>query len=292
MKRIHIFNPVAGKGHSPEMLTSHHIKDEIYVTQYVGDAARFTEEAARSDPDTHFIVYGGDGTLNEAVNGILRAGAGRQALLSIVPTGTGNDTIRSLPQEKGAEVCVDVMQYNGKYAINIINMGFDCSVVDRTQSYKRLPAVDGAFAYILGVADVLFHKMGEDWTIRMELENGETEELSGTFLLALAANGSCYGGGFRAASLAKMHDGILDVLIVPKLSRMDFLALIADYRKGTHLDPETMRPAKKFEKKLLYRRCRSFSAEGIRRICADGEIESADAVSVSVLPQAIRIQIL
>ena len=292
MKRIHIFNPVAGKGHSPEMLTSHNIKDEIYITQCVGDAARFVEEAAHADPETHFIVYGGDGTLNEAVNGILRAGAGQQALLSVVPTGTGNDTLRSLPDIKGTELFVDAMEYNGKYAINIINMGFDCSVVDRTQSYKRLPAVDGGLAYILGVADVLFHKMGEDWHIRMELENGETEEVAGTFLLTLAANGSCYGGGFKAASLAKMNDGLLDILIVPKLSRASFLSLVADYRKGTHLDPVTMRPAKKFEKKVLYRRCRSLTVEGVRRICADGEIEHAAAVRISVLPRALRMHVL
>ena len=95
MKRLHIFNPVAGGGHSPELLTKGAANgEEVYVTSGIGDAERFVYEMCRSRSEVHFVVYGGDGTLNEAANGIIRAGAGERTLLSVVPAGTGNDFAR------------------------------------------------------------------------------------------------------------------------------------------------------------------------------------------------------
>ena len=71
MKRLHIFNPVAGGGHSPELLTKGAANgEEVYVTSGIGDAERFVYEMCRSRSEVHFVVYGGDGTLNEAANGI------------------------------------------------------------------------------------------------------------------------------------------------------------------------------------------------------------------------------
>jgi len=72
MKRLHVFNPVAGHGHSPELIKRASDKGEdTYVTKGVGDIERCVYERCNECESTHFIVYGGDGSVNEAVNGIM-----------------------------------------------------------------------------------------------------------------------------------------------------------------------------------------------------------------------------
>jgi diacylglycerol kinase family enzyme len=286
VKRLHIFNPASGVKHSPELLTKGGAKDEeIYVTTCVGDAERFVYERCLSEPETHFVVYGGDGTINEAVNGIIKSGAGDKALLSVVPAGTGNDFVRSFP-EKGKIYTVDAMKYGDRYAVNIVNFGFDSKVVVKTAKYKK--TFPGSAAYIAGVVDTFFHKIGEKWSIELEMDDGSTESFNEEFTLALAANCQYYGGGFRAASLASSSDGLLDVVLVKKIPRLAFVNLIGSYKKGTHLDPETNSPYEKFQKYVIFRKCRSIKISGVSRLCADGEIEDRNEAEITVVPAAFR----
>lgn len=289
MRRIHVLNPAAGKGHDPAFLDGIVPEgDEIYTTTGIGDAERYISSVCSEDPgEVSFVVYGGDGTLNEAVNGILKAGAGDRAVLSVVPSGTGNDFVRTISAFEG-ETRVDAVKYNGRYAVNIINMGFDCSVVDKTQKYKTMPAVSGSMAYIMGVADVLFHKLGEKWQIELENENGEREILRGEYLLCLIANGQYYGGGFKPAPAASLTDGLLDVLIVSKVSRVTFLRLVSDYRKGTHID-ENGEVVERFRKFVTYRRAKKVKVSGLKFLCADGEIEPTPLIEAEIVPNALRV---
>lgn len=295
MRKIHIFNPKAGKGHAPELLTeSEKLSSEYYITQGVGDAGRFIEAVCAEDPDTHFIVYGGDGTLNEAVSGILRAGAGERALLSIVPTGTGNDFVRTLALygSKGDVITVDALRVGENYGVNIVNTGFDCAVVDKTQKYKKMPIFTGSAAYAMGIVDVLAHPMGQSWTLTLTDKDGNTEMFSEKGLLALFANGRYYGGGFCAAPLADLQDGLMDVLFVRNISRVQFLSLVSAYRSGKHLDPITGGPDSKFASFIEFRKCVSAKITGLTRLCSDGETEDATEAEISVVPAAVRIQIL
>ncbi len=286
MKRLHIFNPASGVKHSPELLTKGAASgEESYITTGVGDAERFVYETCLARPETHFVVYGGDGTINEAATGIIRAGAGDKALLSVVPAGTGNDFVKSFP-EKDRIYKVDALKYGDRYAVNIINFGFDSKVVIKTATYKK--AFPGSAAYIAGVADTFFHKIGERWQIELEDENGNIESFDETFTLALAANCRYYGGGFRSAPLASYNDGLIDFVAVRKVSRMAFVNLIGSYKKGTHLDPQTEKPYPKFEKYVLYRRCKRISIKGVSTLCADGEIEERSEAEITVLRGVLR----
>ncbi len=289
MKRIHILNPAAGKGHAPDFLNGIVPEgDGIYTTTGIGDAERYVAEVCRTtDEEIAFIVYGGDGTLNEAVNGILKSGAGDRVCLSVVPSGTGNDFVRSIAAFT-EETRVDAVRYNDRYAVNIVNMGFDCSVVDKTQKYKTMPAVSGSMAYIMGVADVLFHRLGEKWKIELIKEDDSSEILRGEYLLGLVANGQYYGGGFRPAPAASLNDGLLDILIVSKVSRATFLRLVSDYRKGTHID-ENGEVVERFRKFVEYRRAKKIRISGINFLCADGEIEPAQTIEAEIVPNALRI---
>lgn len=286
MKRLHIFNPASGVKHSPELLTKGSAKDEeSYVTTCVGDAERFIYERCLVEPETHFIVYGGDGTINEAVNGIIKSGAGDKALLSVVPAGTGNDFVRSFP-EKDRIYTVDAMKYGDRYAANIMNFGFDSEVVVKTAKYKK--AFPGSAAYIAGVADTFFHKIGEKWSIELENADGSIETFNEEFTLALCANCQYYGGGFRAAPLASSSDGLVDVLLVKKIPRLAFVNLIGSYKKGTHLDPVTLTPYDKFKKYVIFRKCKGMKISGVSRLCADGEIEDRSEAEITVVPAAFR----
>lgn len=287
VKRLHIFNPASGVKHSPELLSKGAANgEESYITTCVGDAERFVYETCLSRPETHFVVYGGDGTIAEAANGIIRANAGSKALLSVVPAGTGNDFVKSFP-EKDRIYTVDALKYGDKYAVNIINFGFDSNVVIKTATYKK--AFPGSAAYIAGVVDTFFHKMGEDWYIEVEDENGNVEKYDETFTLALAANCQFYGGGFRAAPLADSSDGLIDFVAVRKIPRGALIKLIGSYKKGTHIDPMTEKPYPKFEKYVIYRRCKKIAIKGVKNICADGEISDCTEAEISVVPGALRI---
>ena len=287
MNRIHIFNPVSGCGHSPALLDEGPAKnEERHITDSVGDAERFAYMTCIKRPDTHFIVYGGDGTINEVANGILRAGAGSESMISVVPAGTGNDFVRTFG-EKNRIYTIDAIKYNERYAVNIINFGFDCDVVKKTDRYKKI--LPGSPAYLAGVADAIFHKMGNEWSFEIYDADGNAEHIDGSFTLALVGNCRYYGGGFCSASLADPGDGLLDFLAVRKISRAAFISLIGAYKKGKHLDPETFAPYAKFQKHMLYRRVTRINIKGVSSICADGEIEEAETVNVSVIRNALRI---
>ncbi len=283
MRRIHIVNPAAGKGMAPQSCHAD-ADEEIYTSTSAGAIAAWVRDALREDPAIHFIVHGGDGTLNDAVNGILEAGCGGSAALSIVAAGSGNDFARLINAAPKGTYPVDVMRCNGKYAVNMLNMGFDCDVVRKTEIYKKWPLLSGSMAYIAALADVLCHPFGR--RMRIELEDGEVLEQDCT--LCAVANGQFCGGGFRAASLADFGDGLLDVLIIKKVTRRKFLTLVGRYREGTHLDGATGLPIDDFRSVMEFRRCRSVRIGGITHICADGEITEASEARVEVVPGAVR----
>ena len=273
MKKIHIFNPAAGKEKKiPKGLT-----EEIYITKAVGDAEIFAKNICEKE-DVHFIVHGGDGTISEVANGIIKAGAGNRCILSVVPKGTGNDFIRSAEGTQS----IDVIKFNGSYCINSLNTGLDLRVVEEMEKAKKIPFVKGSFAYILGVVSVLFKGIGEKWKLILEDAEGKTENFSHEeFSLALFANGSFYGGGFKAAPLASLSDGLIDVILIKKVTKLTLLKLILAYRAGKHFVGGEV--AEKFKKYLIYRKCVRAKLENIKNICSDGEIIKTDKAEISII---------
>ena len=127
MKRIHIFNPAAGGGHSPELLTKGAAAgEESYVTAGVGDAERFVYGVCREREEAHFVVYGGDGTLNEVVTGTVGF---PNAAITVFAGGSGNDFIRMFDNPEAftdlnqlldaREEQLDLIRVNDDYAFNI-----------------------------------------------------------------------------------------------------------------------------------------------------------------------------
>lgn len=284
MRQIHIINPAAGNCKAEEFLPNYPV--EIYRSTGVEDITRFVFETASLEPDTHFIAYGGDGTLNEVVNGVMLANAGDRAKISCVPTGTGNDFVRNF-EGSNEPVRIDVIRYNDRYAINMLNIGFDCDVVTRTTKLKKMPFVHGPFAYILGVLGTLCRPMGHKFALEVVTENDEHISIEDNLLLIAIGNGAYCGGGFYAMPTAKQDDGLLDLLVINKIGRMKFLSLVGDYKAGTYLDRETGEILPKFKDIITTYRVKQVTLHNMYTLCADGEVYPLTDAIVTVLPRAI-----
>ncbi len=292
MKHHFIINPAAGKGAFVTALSekirtaaeAQGVDYEIYITKAPADAIGFVENRLASDGGRHrFYACGGDGTLCEVING---APTSSRAEFALVPIGTGNDFCRNFDdraaffdierQLAGRPMPIDLIRYNDRYCVNMLNIGFDCNVVERTVKLKKSRFIPSGMAYSAGVAAALLHKMTTD--MHIELEDGEVIERP--LLLMSVANGRFYGGGFHSNPRAILNDGLFDVNIIEKVSRATFLSLISSYKAGTHLETAA--------KYITYRQSKSlymcFAEE--TPICVDGEIEHVRELSAGIVPAA------
>ena len=139
MHTVHLFNPAAGARRRFAAVRAQAEKtgEKIYVTEDSGPADRLCASLCRDDPHIHIIVYGGDGTVHEAVNGIMASGHGDTASFTVVPSGSGNDFSACVNGCAGFApgfhkldlVRVTDPDGNCRHFANSLNMGFDCDVV-------------------------------------------------------------------------------------------------------------------------------------------------------------------
>lgn len=208
------------------------------LTSEAGDAARFASSAARARADL-ILAAGGDGTVNEVVNGI--AGCSWWPRLGVLPIGTANDFAVGLgiptPLDEAVAVAlggralpVDVPRVNGRRFINVSTGGFGADAADEVaEEMKRLL---GRWAYLItGLREFV-----ELRPARASFHADGAELYTGDILLFAVGNGRQTGGGTLITPRAELDDGKLDVLIVPALPRIEFLALLPDIRAGTHVD--------------------------------------------------------
>ena len=215
------------------------IAKEIYITRQAGDIERFTEEVLSRGSDVRIYACGGDGTLNILAN---CAYGHDNAEIGVIPYGTGNDFIKNFTnynyfsdieaQIKGTAIKTDCISFDDQIAVNMINIGFDSAVVEKSEKIKKVPFAKGPAAYIIGVAAVLIKRP----LAEMEITFDNDENLNGKFLLCAIANGSYCGGGFNALSKAVIDDGYIDIAAVYPLSRTKFISIVGRYKKGTLLD--------------------------------------------------------
>lgn len=290
MREISIYNPAAGKGKTKN------ITEIGYCTKYQGDCKRFVKEECLKDPDVHFIVYGGDGTLNEAISGIMEAGTENISKITVMPYGSGNDTIKTidtLASDKNAqELKLDVIKYNNKYCINMLNIGFDCNVVSSASKFKKKLKIAGKLSYLLGVATEFFKPFGENFTIDATCENGEKFTYRGSCLLCAVCNGEWCGGSFHNSPPSDMTDGLMEMILVKKLGRLSFIKLIGKYKNGTLIDPKTLKvTTPKYADKVVYLRLKDLKISGMKQLCADGEVEDCQNATISMMPAAIQYKV-
>ena len=288
-KIIRILNPAAGHGDAAlaENISTGN-PDVVHKTTAVGDAEVFAAEICREHPDSHFEVFGGDGTVAEVVNGIMSSGAGKTASFSVIPTGSGNDFVRNFKSDKPSSRMIDLIRFNGRYCVNMINIGFDCDVVVKALHYKSKKLVSGSAAYMMGIVNVLFKKLGHPLEAEYTLKDGGVGSQTEEFLLCSIANGSYCGGGIKAAPIASLTDGLLDFFRAKKVTRLKFISLFSDYKKGTYISGDE-ELADRFKGIMFYDRCLSVRIKSPGMICSDGELVNIEGdLDISVEPKAIR----
>lgn len=289
-----IVNPVAGKGKAPKMIptitaqmTALGLPFFIHTTTAPGDAEQYVRAICEKGVPSRFYVCGGDGTLNEVING---AAFHSQAAVGVIPLGSGNDFVRNfdnsalfqdiLAQTEGETVPIDLLSVNGRYAVNMVNVGFDCEVVMQVDRFRKCPLLRGPIAYLLSVFVVLSRKMGQP--LRIHLPDGTPH--SDSYLLCTAANGRFYGGGFCAAPKSCINDGLLELTLVQKIGRLRFLSMLPSYKRGAYLSK------KQLQDKFHYYRLSSFllSSDLPVGICIDGEIAFFTSAAFKLEKEAIQ----
>lgn len=210
----------------------------IVETQRAGHGATLAEEAA-SDAAEAVVAIGGDGTVNEVVNGLLRVPEARRPALGVVPDGTGNDfgyllglrpgdldgAVRVLAA--GATRVLDAGEVNGRFFANSVGLGFDGAVAETAAKVRYLK---GFPAYLWSVFSVL--RTWENFELTLTAD-GRT--ISGRALLAAVANGPRSGGGFLLAPDAKADDGLFDVCRLGDLGKLEAVRHLPKALDGSHV---------------------------------------------------------
>ncbi len=248
MRHLFIINPAAGSRGSTDkleaLLSGLDFPWESVYTRGEGDAERLARQAARTGEPVRIYACGGDGTLNEVVNG---AAGYENAAVTCVPKGTGNDFLKifgpdyrrlfyDLPAlARGPQSSFDLMECNGKLGLDVVCAGLDARVAADVHRYKRWA---GRAAYIFSLlVNVLFKGSARPLTVELG-----GERWSGETAVLCICNGRHYGGGFMPVPEAMPDDGILDVLLIPKVGLLTLARLVGAYARGRYRDyPELIR---------------------------------------------------
>lgn len=259
------------------------------LTAGPGDATRRAREAAQGGAEL-VIAVGGDGTLNEVVNGLMQAGG--QVPLAILPAGTGGDTRRTLgiPADPwaaargllGAEtrsVDVGVARFGGqeRYFLNIAEAGLGGAAVARV---NRTTKVFGGFMSFL-VGTLATFASYEPCQLTLRVDGGAPRTLRAWNVVV--ANGAYFGGGMKVLPMARMDDGMLEVMLVGDVPRRALFANIVNLYRGTHLRQAGVEHFRAREVEI--------TAERPLLLDLDGEQPGTSPVSFGVRPGALLVRV-
>lgn len=288
MKPFIILNPAAGSvGDLPRTLRA--LKSfkpiDLQVTRKTGDAEKWSRVAVDRGCG-YLVVAGGDGTLNEVVNGV--AQTGKTAQIGVVPLGTGNDFARTLGLplsiEENLEILrsgktrgidlVRVRSRRARYFVNVAAGGF--SGIVRRRITPEIKKSWGPLAYIRGAAAALpkLHA----YKTRLVLD--EEEEISTALYNLIIANGRFAAGGLPIAPDADPADALLDVVLIPKRSASEIALLAAEIALGKHFSNNA----------IIFRRAKKVAVRSKPGMWfnVDGELVGRVPATFQILPRALK----
>ncbi len=226
-KRLdHILNELV------DFFTNKRFKYEVFLTQKSRNAWKTVEKNFDAS-FTDLVIIGGDGTINEAINGL-----NHDVPVSIIPNGTGNDYIKMLNLgdslreqlhilDKGKIISVDVGVCNGRKFLNGVGVGFDGQIVADMLGKKSI---------LKGPAKYYYHVLSILATYKSRLFSYQVndEKRSNDLILLCISKGSTFGGSFVLAPNAKLDDGKLHVCEIGKISGIKRFLNIHRLQGGTH----------------------------------------------------------
>jgi YegS/Rv2252/BmrU family lipid kinase len=289
-----ILNPAAGRGRARRAwpavereLREVGIELEVVATTGPGDAARHAERAARQHRAV--IAAGGDGTVHEVVNGLLRASAERETVpLGVVPLGSGDDFAKLLRPGHAAERLArngirrfDAGRIRAEnrtcYFANGMDVGFGAHAARNVGSVPRFFTGLGAYLGALGLTVIRYPNL----RLHLRLDDGPVSQQDTT--MAAVMNGRSFGGSFHVTPDASPEDGWLDLMIAQRVSRARILQLVPKIMRGSHAGEPDLR--------MLRARRVLIDSDAPLVVEADGQIvfEEARRLEIEVRPGVLAV---
>ena len=256
---------------------------EVRVTWEYGDAVRLVEEASR-DGVKRIVAAGGDGTLNEIINGLALLPKEQRPQIAILPLGTANDfatacEIPHYPLEalrlalEGEATLVDIVKANECYFINVATGGIGAQITAETPSELKNFLGGGAYTLSAVMKALSFtHSHGKMIS--------EDRELEGAFIASALCNGRQAGGGQILSPNAYINDGLLDAVVILEFSMVDVAQVVSEL-----LDPTI---EGKFVKRFQTTWVKSIPSK-MRFVNLDGEPYEAEKIHFEILPKEIEM---
>ena len=291
MKRLFfvVANPASGSTRLEDILNDvidflndKKYKYEVFLTSKKHNAWKTVEK--NFDPSfTDLLIIGGDGTINEAINGLQY-----DVPVSIIPNGTGNDFVKNYPVgksiydylkvlDKGAIHTIDLGLCNGRKFVNGVGIGFDGQIV--ADMLRKKSFLKGPTKYYYYVLRILASYKARQYKFVQDKSPYEKD-----LILLCVANGTTFGGSFKLTPDAEINDTILDVCEIGKISGLRRFLNIHRLKEGTH--------DRLPEVKLS--RCKHLTVDENPHLEAhiDGEYFGHPPFEFGVLPNALRIRML
>ena len=249
-------------------------------------------EAAREWSDGLIIVAGGDGTVNDVINGIGMAGFPEGVTLALLPTGTGNDFAATLAIPERVEEAEAVIRQNRvrtldvarvrsedigeRFFINVATGGIGAQISEA--NYEELKSRWGKLSYLRASLEVAQDFDVKEVTLHLDGEERRIRAIN-------IAVGNCRyaGGGWPAAPKANPEDGLLDVVVIEDVGLKEFLALApAALARSDYLDREGVFSARAREVRV------ETQPPGLE-FTVDGEVIGNEPVEFLVIPHALKV---
>lgn len=305
---LFIVNPAAGKADRSEAIEKAVNADKeqglvegkvsLYRTTGPGDATAYlTKFLQETEEDVRVYACGGDGTLNEVVRGIYASGK-QNVVLGVIPTGSGNDFIRSfsIPESsfrsvrhmmKGTVTPIDLIRVNDEsgeeyVCINVASAGFDAAVCRRMQTFRRIPMMGGSVAYNMALVRQFVGHLGHKFQVFGDGKPMKTPNKD-EYLFTVVANGRYYGGGYHCSPKSSLSDGLLNLVMIESIPRTQFPGLLGPYRKGEYFE--------KLKGRMLHKTVKTveFRADKPLDMNLDGEIIALKNPVLTVIHHAIGL---
>lgn len=302
-KIMFIVNPNSGNGTTAtkwiEIENGLYLKDLEYSVSYTKapmDAVTLTRNAIKDGFDC-IAAVGGDGTINEVINGFYNHGkkVNENALFTAIPMGTGCDLARVIDlrkdlrsiirgTEEGSIVSCDIVEvkYTGwdgqkecRYFINIADIGLGCETVIRVNRNSKV--LGGFMSFLTGAVSAIIRY--KNHYVRVTVDG--TSVYSGPSSLVAVANGKYFGGGMMIAPNAEINDGLLDVIILKDFKKFELIRHLPLVYKGAHLSHPKVNCYK--GKEILIESSEEVFIE------MDGETAGRASASFRIIPSDMRI---
>lgn len=276
MKYIFIINVIAGRGRYKKILPNierickeRNIEYEIRYISEEKDGSQIALEY--KDEENVIYVVGGDGTITKSIAGIV----GTKNKLGVIPSGSGNDTYRTIKMLPKGETKIDLAKINDTYFINVACTGVDAEVANNLDKLKetKIPTSQLYNASIVYTFVKFKHK-------RMKLHTS-IKDIDSKYTILSICNGAYYGGGFNIAPKAELTDGLLDIYYGEKMSKIEMIPLLLKIKKGKH---EGKRKIHKFRTDHV-----EIDFEEEITFNVDGEKVTNNHFTIDILPKVLNV---